>query len=143
MAGNLVSGHTKSCGCLNAELASERGSIPGALEEARKNHPIKHDQAGNGETKAYRAWASMKTRCYNPRTHYYHHYGGRGIRMCDEWVDDFAAFYNYLGDPPSLRHSVDRIDNDGNYEPGNVRWATSAEQRHNQRKRAHRSFTFL
>lgn len=81
----------------------------------------------------YRSWRSMKTRCYNPNRPEYAHYGGRGIVVCDEWKNDFLAFYRDMGTRPSKLHSIDRIDVNGNYGPGNCRWATPWEQNRNQR----------
>jgi hypothetical protein len=75
----------------------------------------------------------MITRCENPNVHNYASYGGRGVRVCSAWRGDFAAFLAHVGRRPSPQHSIDRIDNDGNYEPGNVRWATTAQQNRNQR----------
>lgn len=86
-------------------------------------------------TPEWSAWSSIKTRCYNKNSNTYHKYGGRGIKMCDEWLNSFQAFHDYVGDKPSLAHSIDRIDNNGNYEPGNVRWATGSQQILNQRVR--------
>lgn len=74
----------------------------------------------------------MKQRCYNPNNPNYHRYGGRGIRVCQRWRDSCAAFVADMGPRPSPKHTVDRIDNDGNYEPGNVRWATMKEQHRNR-----------
>jgi len=76
----------------------------------------------------------MKHRCLNPANPNWKNYGGRGIRVCDEWLASFDAFYAYVGDPPEGM-SLDRIDNDGNYEPGNVRWATMEQQLANRRPR--------
>lgn len=83
--------------------------------------------------KIYSAWSDMKARCLNPSNRDYINYGGRGISVCDEWQNDFLAFVEHIGQPPSERHSIDRIDNNKNYEPGNVRWATYHEQRSNTR----------
>lgn len=82
--------------------------------------------------KAYRTWMHMRARCNNPNASGYKYYGGRGIQVCD-WWDNFANFLHDVGLPPSLKHSIDRINNDGDYYPGNVRWATTAEQAANKR----------
>jgi len=89
---------------------------------------------GGRMTTEYRAWTSMKQRCLNPRSTFYRHYGGRGISIAPEWVDDFATFLEQVGLKPGRGYSLDRIDNAGNYEPGNVRWATWSQQLSNQRR---------
>lgn len=118
---NLRRGISKSCGCLAQERRRAAKTIHGC------------SRAG-GHTKEYRAWQAAKNRCFNPRATGAHLYGGRGIRMCDEWLNDFPAFLAHIGPAPSRGHSVDRIDVNGNYEPGNVRWATRKEQNENTRQ---------
>ena len=82
----------------------------------------------------YSSWQKMKTRCLNPRSQKYPDYGGRGITIHQPWVDSFDSFLADMGLKPTPRHTVERTDNDGNYEPGNCRWATGPEQRRNQRR---------
>jgi hypothetical protein len=93
-----------------------------ALKHPRYVHPYEYD-----------AWQAMKQRCSNPRLRTWKDYGGRGIRVCDEWRASFFAFFDHIGPRPSSKHSVDRIDVNGHYEPGNVRWATPLEQARNRR----------
>lgn len=82
----------------------------------------------------YRAWSSMKTRCYNRNSPNYRYYGGRGISVCDRWLNSFQTFLRDVGNRPGPGYSLDRYpNNDGNYEPGNVRWATKREQQNNTR----------
>lgn len=99
---------------------------------------MKHGHAamvnGRDGTPEYDAWTEMKSRCLNSKHHAYPSYGGRGIRIYSAWVNDFQKFYDYIGPRPSKRHSLDRYpNNDGNYVPGNVRWATKEEQGNNRR----------
>jgi len=81
----------------------------------------------------YRAWIDAKYRCHNPKAHKYPDYGERGIEMCEEWRENFFAFLKDVGRKPGPGYSIDRIDNDGNYEPGNVKWSTPKEQQRNRR----------
>lgn len=113
---SLIHGRSKSCGCLHNELLTDRNTT--------------HGKCGSTE---YSAWQNMKHRCYDESNDFYRDYGARGIKVCDEWLHDFKSFYDYVGDKPSPKHSIDRIDNDGNYEPGNVRWTTSDIQGQNTR----------
>lgn len=93
----------------------------------------KHGAARNGRmTRAYKAWLSMKQRCYLPSTTGYANYGGRGITVCDRWRHSFVAFREDMGEPPPGM-SLDRIDGEGNYEPGNCRWADQRTQVLNRR----------
>lgn len=121
-SGSLTKGYVKSCGCYKREKTIERNT--------------KHGMSLVGSVKPeYRAWQSIKERCLNKQSKSYKDYGGRGIEMYPAWRDDFLAFYNYMGDRPSQKHSVDRYpNNDGHYEPGNVRWGTQKQQASNQRK---------
>lgn len=90
----------------------------------------KHGLVGTSE---YWAWRDIKKRCYNPNNKWYCNYGGRGIKMHEPWITSFQQFYQDVGKKPAKGYSLDRIDNDGDYEPDNVRWATKQEQDNNRR----------
>lgn len=94
------------------------------------------DTRGGRISPEYRIWRGIKTRCLNPSDHSYPGYGGRGITICDRWRDSFEDFLADVGRRPSPKHSIDRINNDGSYEPGNVRWATPTEQQLNKMNNA-------
>lgn len=95
---------------------------------------------GLSYTREYQVWRDMIRRCTDPRSEKYHRYGGRGITVCQRWLDSVEAFVADVGKAPSRKHMLDRIDNDGNYEPDNVRWATNKEQSLN--KSQNRPLTF-
>jgi len=111
--GDLRSGKTHSCGC-GKGIAN-----------------VKHGLAG---TLLYMTWRGIKARCNNPNHKSYANYGGRGIRVCDRWSASFEAFCADMGAKPTPAHSIDRINNDGDYEPSNCRWATPSEQETNKRR---------
>ena len=90
---------------------------------------VKH---GMTNTPEYRAWQEMIQRCYNPNGNRYHRYGGRGITVCARWLESFENFYKDMGDRPSIRHSLDRKDNDLGYYKENCRWATPGQQAYNK-----------
>jgi hypothetical protein len=92
----------------------------------------KRTKHGMWKSPEYNVWYGVKERCLNPNCAHWHRYGGRGITMCAEWRDDFQSFFDHIGPRPSTRHSLDRVDNDKGYEPGNVRWATKKEQARNR-----------
>ena len=112
---NLVNGSTVSCGCW------------------RREHPNGRTHGASATTE-FRIWASMITRCENPKANSYRNYGGRGIKVCRRWRKSFAAFLADMGPRPSREHSLDRYpNNDGDYKPSNCRWATRMQQSHNSR----------
>ena len=113
---SLLSGSSKSCGCLSNELAVSRTRT--------------HGKVGTAE---YGAWKHLKDRCNNPRDPGYPLYGGRGIKVCPVWDNSFAEFYKAVGPKPFASASIDRVNCDKDYEPGNVRWASAEEQADNRR----------
>ena len=112
----IKSGHTSSCGCY--------------MKEKNGNREYKHGGYG---TRLYNIWCLMKQRCYNPKATHYERYGGRGITVCDEWLNDFQPFYDWaVNNGYSDDLTIDRINNDGNYQPDNCRWTTMQEQSMNR-----------
>lgn len=114
---HLARGKSTNCGCLRPERTR-------AIR-------LKH---GKSDTVEHNIWMAMIHRCRNEDGTAWHNYGGRGISVCQRWLDNFESFLSDMGQRPSPQHSIDRIDVNGNYEPSNCRWATKKEQSRNQRK---------
>lgn len=112
----LKSGNTKSCGCLHKEKMRDILTTHGL-----RTHPL------------YIVWGGMKTRCYNESFHQYADYGGRGIRVCDRWLESFENFYHDVLDGYKSGLQLDRKDNNGDYEPSNIRWVTTGQNGMNRR----------
>jgi len=118
VANSVIVGLTKSCGCLKREILIGRN--------------YRH---GRRRTPEYKAWQDMNARCGNPKNKSFSDYGGRGITVCERWRNSFQAFFDDVGPRPSDEHSIDRIQNGGDYEPSNVRWANRSQQMKNRRPR--------
>lgn len=115
---SVLINNSVSCGCYKKE------SNFGSKTHFKPTH-------GMAKTSIYMIWRGIIARCKNPKTTYYHRYGGRGITICDRWATSFENFYADMGERPSSKHSIDRIDNNGNYEPDNCKWSTPKEQQQN------------
>jgi hypothetical protein len=118
---NLKSGRTKSCGCLKRDTTISRRTTHGQSKNRKSSQE-------------YNSWNAMKRRCLNPNSQKYQSYGGRGIAICVSWSQSFNAFFRDMGRKPSSKHTLGRLDNDGNYEPGNCAWQTPHEQARNMRQ---------
>jgi len=115
-AADLRSGNTRSCGCLQPEVVGRNNA----------KHGLSH-------LPEYAVWKAMKHRCCNPHSSDYKRYGGRGIKVCDRWLNSFEAFLKDMGERPFADAQIDREDNDGDYEPGNCRWVDRVTNINNRR----------
>lgn len=120
VAANLRSGNTTNCGCVRSKKMTEKN--------------WKHGEATRGAQSAeYLTWERLIGRCENPKLPGFEHYGGRGIKVCPQWRISFDTFLQDMGRKPDPTYSIDRIDVNGDYEPGNCRWATNTQQARNKR----------
>ena len=121
----LRNGDIKSCGCLHRE----NSKIRTIKRNSKHNDSIRYDKKSE-----YNSWAGMKQRCYYEKHINFKHYGGRGIKVCDRWINSYENFILDMGRKPGPEYSIDRINVNGNYEPSNCKWSTSSEQVKNRRK---------
>lgn len=122
---NVTRGVVSHCSSCSAKIKSERRSSHRHSMSCKDENPIGY--------KCYYTWQAMKRRCNNPRDKRYDDYGGRGIKVCERWSSSYEAFLEDMGLPPSDKHQIDRINNDGDYEPSNCRWVDRVQNARNKR----------
>lgn len=120
---NLLNGQKMSCGCFKSETAAR---------VLRVNSLKQLNRHGLSHVDEHSIWSEMKGRCVRSSHPKFHRYGARGIKVCDRWLHSFESFYADMGPRPTKKHTIDRIDNDGNYEPSNCRWTTNFQQSRNR-----------
>lgn len=122
------------CDCGTVSEVTGKSLKDGRSKSCRRCMNVRHGHAANSaHSLEYRVWHNMKKRCYTPSSTGYAYYGGRGIGVCTEWRNSFEAFLSFVGKRPSADHEIDRIDSNGDYEPGNVRWTTRLGNMRNRR----------
>jgi len=129
---SLMSKKTKSCGCYIREITRKRNITNNPVKYGKENHGFKHG-GPKLHPAEYQVWVDMRRRCYRVNHKSYKNYGGRGITICTEWLDNFPQFYADMGKRTSDQHSIDRRNNEKGYTPENCHWATIKEQLNNRR----------